>query len=236
MPTSWAPAALQAQAVAARTYAIRALAGRLSSSCACDVTTTPAARSSGAGTGEGGQGGSRWVAAVHATAPSSRAGRVVTYQGKPIDAVYFSSDGGAHREQRGRLVLRRPLPAVGPGPVERRRRQPAGQLDPHPHPGPGRRGLRPAGRRLPRPVRPHRGRQRAQRGGDLVGRAERARQRTGADQPTRVARPLARPAVQPGRRRARPPPPGGARPSPPRGRSTRRRPPPSSSPAPPRRA
>ena len=95
VPTSWAPAALQAQAVAARTYAIRALAGKPSSSCACDVHDDTRSQVFRGWDREGGQGGSRWVAAVHATAPSSRSGRVVTYQGKPIDAVYFSSDGGA---------------------------------------------------------------------------------------------------------------------------------------------
>jgi SpoIID/LytB domain protein len=95
VPTSWAPAALQAQAVAARTYAVKALAGKLSASCACNVHDDTRSQVFRGWDREGGQGGSRWVAAVRATAPSSRSGRVITYKGAPIDAVYFSSDGGA---------------------------------------------------------------------------------------------------------------------------------------------
>ena len=95
VPTSWAPAALQAQAVAARTYAVKALARKPSSSCACNVYDDTRSQVFRGWDREGGQGGSRWAAAVKATAPSSRSGRVVTYGGRPIDAVYFSSDGGA---------------------------------------------------------------------------------------------------------------------------------------------
>jgi SpoIID/LytB domain protein len=95
VPTSWSPAALQAQAVAARTYAVKALAGKPAASCACDLYDDTRSQVFRGWDRQGGQGGSRWVAAVRATAPSSRSGRVVTYQGKPIDAVYFSSDGGA---------------------------------------------------------------------------------------------------------------------------------------------
>jgi stage II sporulation protein D len=95
VPTSWASAALQAQAVAARTYAVKALAGKLSAGCACNVYDDTRSQVFRGWDHEGGQGGSRWAAAVRATAPSARSGRVVSYKGKPIDAVYFSSDGGA---------------------------------------------------------------------------------------------------------------------------------------------
>jgi len=90
VPTSWSPAALQAQAVAARTYAVKALAGKPAASCACDLYDDTRSQVFRGWDRQGGQGGSRWVAAVRATAPSSRSGRVVTYQGKPIDAVFFS--------------------------------------------------------------------------------------------------------------------------------------------------
>ena len=52
--------------------------------------------------------GARWAAAVRATAPSSVTGRVVTYRGTPIDAVYFSSDGG--RTENSEDVWANPLP------------------------------------------------------------------------------------------------------------------------------
>ncbi len=95
VPTSWAPAALQAQAVAARTYAVRALARGVRSSCGCHLYDDTRSQVFRGWDRQGAPGGSRWVAAVGATAPSSRTGRVVTYAGRPIDATYFSSDGGA---------------------------------------------------------------------------------------------------------------------------------------------
>jgi stage II sporulation protein D len=95
VPTSWASAALQAQAVAARTYAVKALARGVLSACGCHLYDDTRSQVFRGWDRQGGQGGSRWVAAVRATSPSSRTGRVVTYAGKPIDAVYFSSDGGA---------------------------------------------------------------------------------------------------------------------------------------------
>jgi SpoIID/LytB domain protein len=95
VPTSWAPAALQAQAVAARTYAVKALAHGVLGSCACHVYDDTRSQVFAGWEREGAPGGSRWRAAVRATAPTRTTGTVVTYAGRPIDAVYFSSDGGA---------------------------------------------------------------------------------------------------------------------------------------------
>src|SRR4051794_7646161 len=52
--------------------------------------------------------GARWAAAVRATAPGRSTGTVVTYAGTPIDAVYFSSDGG--RTENSEDVWANPLP------------------------------------------------------------------------------------------------------------------------------
>ncbi len=95
VPASWAPAALQAQAIAARTYAIKAMSGGVSAACACHVYDSVRSQVFRGWEREAGAGGSRWAAAVRATAPSRGTGRVVTHAGRPIDAVYFSSDGGA---------------------------------------------------------------------------------------------------------------------------------------------
>ena len=59
VPTSWAPAALQAQAVAARTYAVRALAGKVSASCACNIHDDTRSQVFRGWDREAGKGGSR---------------------------------------------------------------------------------------------------------------------------------------------------------------------------------
>jgi SpoIID/LytB domain protein len=95
VPASWRPAALQAQAIAARTYAIKALAGGVSRWCDCHVYDDTRSQVFHGWSREAQPTwGARWTAAVRATAPSRTTGRIVTYRGKPIDAVYFSSDGG----------------------------------------------------------------------------------------------------------------------------------------------
>ena len=95
VPASWKPAALQAQAMAARTYAIKALAGGVSARCDCHVYDDTRSQVFHGWSREGQPTwGARWSAAVKATAASATTGRIITYGGKPIDAVYFSSDGG----------------------------------------------------------------------------------------------------------------------------------------------
>ena len=97
--SSWPAAALQAQAIAARTYALAKIAkSGVRKACDChvddgtgpyiDQTFTGYAKQSGAK-------GGRWVEAVDATAASPSTGLAVLYDGQPISAFYSSSSGGA---------------------------------------------------------------------------------------------------------------------------------------------
>lgn len=96
--SSWPEAALQAQAMAARTYALSKVASGVRQSCSChvddgggpffDQTFTGWAKASAAM-------GERWVAAVNATMASDVAGLAILHQGQPIRAFYHSSSGGA---------------------------------------------------------------------------------------------------------------------------------------------
>jgi stage II sporulation protein D len=78
MPSSWAPAALQAQAVAARTYAITAGAGSV---------LYPDTRS------QVYRGMAAEVASTDAAVAATQ-GRIVTYHGKPVTTYFFSTSGG----------------------------------------------------------------------------------------------------------------------------------------------
>ena len=96
MPSSWPPAALQAQAVAGRSYALASLlargqhvgAGRWDG-CDCAVYSDTRDQIFAGYTKEAGYWGARWVAAVRATS-----GRVVTWRGQVVRAFYSSSSGG----------------------------------------------------------------------------------------------------------------------------------------------
>jgi stage II sporulation protein D len=93
MSSSWLPAALQAQAIASRTYALAHLT--LRTACDCDVYSTTSdqayigyAKESEAGVGQ------NWVAAVTATETDPSDAQAIYYLGKPISVYFFSSDGG----------------------------------------------------------------------------------------------------------------------------------------------
>ena len=97
--SSWPAAALQAQAIAARTYALAKIAkSGVRKACDChvddgtgpyiDQTFTGYAKQSGAK-------GGKWVEAVDATAASPTTGLAVLHNGEPISAFYSSSSGGA---------------------------------------------------------------------------------------------------------------------------------------------
>lgn len=93
MSSSWLPAALQAQAIASRTYGFAHL--RLRSACDCNVYSTTSdqayvgyAKESEAGVGK------NWVAAVTSTQTDPGSAQVVLFQGLPISVYFFSSDGG----------------------------------------------------------------------------------------------------------------------------------------------
>nr|PZN37906.1 MAG: hypothetical protein DIU70_11785 [Bacillota bacterium] len=85
MPASWPQAALEAQAVAARTYALRMMASGRFAAEGFDVTDDTYSQVYGGADAEH----PRTDAAVAATA-----GQVVTYQGQLIDAVFHSHSGG----------------------------------------------------------------------------------------------------------------------------------------------
>ncbi len=96
--SSWPMAAMQAQAMAARTYALSKVASPVRQACSChmddgggpyfDQTFTGWIKASSAK-------GERWVEAVNSTRSSDTAGQAILYDGQPIRAFYHSSSGGA---------------------------------------------------------------------------------------------------------------------------------------------
>ncbi len=91
VPSSWDPAALRAQAIIARTYALKEGA-TLREGCHCNLrnSTVDQNYTGWAKENEGnGVYGQRWLDAVQSTA-----GQVVTYNGRLAATYYFSSDGG----------------------------------------------------------------------------------------------------------------------------------------------
>lgn len=112
MPSSWPAAALQAQAVAARTYAYykHATSGDRRSSCDCTVHASTVDQAYVGWDKESGSYGSSWVAAVDYTASIT-----ILSSGAPILALYHSSSGGrtdANEDVWGGSALHylRPMP------------------------------------------------------------------------------------------------------------------------------
>jgi SpoIID/LytB domain protein len=94
MPSSWHTKALQAQAIAARTFALANLDYR--ESCDCNVyDDTRSQMFLGWNKENQATYGEDWVAAVDATIRSGTDGLVVTRDGKLIATYYFSSSAGA---------------------------------------------------------------------------------------------------------------------------------------------
>ena len=89
MPSSWPMAALQAQAIAARTYAQKKV-NTVAGGGSYDIVGGLPDQSYLGWDKEGGTLGNQWVAAVDSTD-----GQAVTYGGGLIDAVYSASSGGA---------------------------------------------------------------------------------------------------------------------------------------------
>jgi SpoIID/LytB domain protein len=104
VPSSWPEEALQAQVVAARSYAVvRRLAYNGNrSGCRCDVyATTRDQVFMGYEKEAEGTVGARWVAAVDATrAADFTAAEVLRVDGKTVDAYYSSSHGGASESSK----------------------------------------------------------------------------------------------------------------------------------------
>ena len=105
MPASWGPAALQAQAVTGRTFALNRAsqlnpqANPRGGSCSCDLLTTVSDQHY---TGWAKEDASpSWVTAVDATNNATRThGRVITHEGSLINAFYSSSSPGTTEDPR----------------------------------------------------------------------------------------------------------------------------------------
>jgi SpoIID/LytB domain protein len=96
--SSWPAAALQAQVLAARTYAlVRYGAGTVRAACRCQVDDGHGPYYDQAFAGwakESGAGGALWRAAVLATAATATTGNAILSGGKPVTAFYFAASGG----------------------------------------------------------------------------------------------------------------------------------------------
>jgi stage II sporulation protein D len=93
MSSSWLPAALQAQAIASRTYALAHPA--LRAACNCNVYNTKYDQAYiGYAKEAEAKVGVNWKAAVEATETDPSSAQAIYYQGKPISVYFFSSDGG----------------------------------------------------------------------------------------------------------------------------------------------
>ena len=94
VPSSWPAAALEAQAIAARTYALNKL-NRVRVECDCNIySTTVDQNFVGYAKEIEAIYGIKWKEAVNRTFVDEENALTVTLDGKPINAFYFSSSGG----------------------------------------------------------------------------------------------------------------------------------------------
>ena len=95
VPSSWPAAALEAQAIAARTYAL-AKVGRVRAECDCNIYNSTIDQNFVGYSKEIEKiYGIKWKEAVNRTFIDENSALVVTIDGKPISAFYSSSTGGA---------------------------------------------------------------------------------------------------------------------------------------------
>ena len=94
MPSSWPAAALQAQVIAIRSYALTKL-GIFRAECDCDIygSTKDLSFVGYAKEIEAGWGG-KWVDAVTATSTDAQNGLTATVKGRPVSTFFFTSSGG----------------------------------------------------------------------------------------------------------------------------------------------
>ncbi len=205
VPSSWETEALQAQAIAARNYAV---ANRgYSSSCDCQLYDDTRSQNftgwNKESQGATGQWGARWVAAVDATtSDDGRKGMMLTYGsgglGNLVTAFYFSSSGGEDGEQRegvgrGPELYPGHAGSVEPRPPGRESQRLVGDQR---RPEEGREGVRPQERRADRDrlafeFERARGRDRTARAIERRGHGDHRRARTHPDR----ARPQVRVGV-----------------------------------------
>jgi SpoIID/LytB domain protein len=103
VPNSWPEAALQAQVLAARSYALNKIDNGVRRACNCHMDNGRGPYSDQSFTGwskTSSAKGNRWVRAVDATAASETTGLAILHDGKPINAFYSSSSGGRTNASR----------------------------------------------------------------------------------------------------------------------------------------
>ncbi len=94
MPSSWPFAALQAQAIAARSYALNKL-GKMKTACDCDIYGSSQDQAFiGFAKESEAKYGKIWKEAVTSTSVNANSGLVALFNSAPISAFYFSSSGG----------------------------------------------------------------------------------------------------------------------------------------------
>jgi SpoIID/LytB domain protein len=95
VPSSWPAAALEAQAIAARTYALTKM-NRLRAECDCNIYNSTVDQNFVGYSKEIERTyGIKWKEAVNRTFVDSATALTITLDGKPISAFYSSSSGGA---------------------------------------------------------------------------------------------------------------------------------------------
>jgi stage II sporulation protein D len=94
MPSSWPAAALQAQVIASRSYALYKYDHGVRSDCLCHLMASTADQAFVGYVKETAAYGSNWRAAVLATDSSSRTGLTAQYKGATIEAFFFAASGG----------------------------------------------------------------------------------------------------------------------------------------------
>jgi SpoIID/LytB domain protein len=92
VPSSWTEAAMQAQAIAGRSYAVKKTTTR--SGCNCQIYSSTLDQAFVGYSKEIATSGNRWVQAVNATIVDANNAYIVTKDGLPISTFYSSSTGG----------------------------------------------------------------------------------------------------------------------------------------------
>ncbi len=94
MPSSWPAAALQAQAITSRSYALYKYGRGLQSTCLCHLMASSADQAFVGYIKETGTDGSRWRAAVLATDSGTTRALTAQYKGATIEAFFSAATGG----------------------------------------------------------------------------------------------------------------------------------------------
>ena len=100
VPSSWPAAALEAQAIASRTYALTKIS-TIRKECDCNLYNTIADQNFVGFSKESEPiYGQLWKSAVNRTSTDSSSGLVVTFNGKPANTYFFSSSAGLTQDVR----------------------------------------------------------------------------------------------------------------------------------------